>query len=92
MPPSEISNQRLAELYLQGGTLQSVADELGISREQVRHVVKELGIESPLAERRYNAVFPKRAVEVRAAFLALRNDEAVAEKTGIEKVRALLLS
>lgn len=74
----------MREMYGRGATLQEIGDRIGLTKERVRQLIDQYGIEKRTrAQRLYAASFPARAEEVEALFLELRSDAEVAAATGI---------
>src|SRR3954471_9711909 len=72
-------------LYERGATLEEIGDALNVTRERARQLLDQYGIaRRPRADRLYDTAFPTRGEEVEALFLQLREDEAVAVRTGID--------
>lgn len=76
---------RIIELYNAGWTYDQIGREFNLTAERVRQLLNEYVVEMrPRADRRYESAFPARADEVEALFLQLRDDDAVAEATGLD--------
>lgn len=76
---------RIIDLYNAGSTYDEIGREFNVTRERVRQLLNQYGVElRPRADRRYESAFPARAEEVEALFLHLRDDDAVADATGLE--------
>ena len=80
---------QVISLYDHGATLEQIGRPLGVTRERARQLVDELAREGTIvkrsrAQRMYEAAFPAHAREVEALFLQLRDDRAVAQRTGID--------
>lgn len=81
---------QVLSLYDGGATLAQIGRALGVTRERARQLVDELAcagviVKRSREERLHEAAFPARADEVEGLFLALRDDCAVADRTGIDK-------
>ena len=76
----------VTRLYGEGASLADIGRELGTTREWARRLVNTYGVPTrPRAERLYDTAFPARGQEVEELFLQLRDDDAVAAKTGIDR-------
>jgi hypothetical protein len=80
---------QVISLYDRGATLEQIGRPLGVTRERARQLVDELARDGAIVkrsrvERKYEAAFPEHACEVETLFLKLRDDGAVARRTGIE--------
>jgi len=81
---------QVIDLYDGGATLEQIGRRLGVTRERARQLVKDLADAGAITkrsrtERLYGVTFPARSEEVEALFLHLRDDGAVAARTGIDK-------
>jgi hypothetical protein len=74
------------EIYANGGTLEAVGQEYGLTRERVRQIFRDAGLPTiPLAERRRRAT-QQRAGEIVDKFRELHDQREVAKVLGLPKV------
>jgi hypothetical protein len=78
--------ERVTRLYETGATLDQIGRAENVTRERARQLLEQYDVpKRPRADRLYDAAFPARAEEVEALFLELRDDGAVAQRTGLDQ-------
>jgi hypothetical protein len=74
----------LADLYGAGKTYEEIGRKLGVTRQRVDQLLDDCGIaRTPRQERLQRSVATERGDELEALFLELRDDAAVASRTGV---------